>query len=310
MPEKYSEKREAIIRRNKEAIRNYSTVQGDVSKVRGKLDRVEGKVDENIDRLCKANRLYEAFPEKLFSNPSPVLCSLIASGSAVAEGVYAHSEHFKDSFQRIRDETDSLIATTAVADTSGNVTLNVSLSAAKTVALQYPQIGELMRESELPSPLEKRKELESELRKISERLADMYVGAWQTMRDTSKQDRIRQASHSMRDLLSQFLDFLAPTDKVKKAEWYALEPESRKPTQIQRAKYAIMGERSEKMLDEKDLKMIDVLIKDVRKVYKDLSKLSHVREEEISDLAESHMKRCEDVIRNILELRKSFYISS
>lgn len=310
MPKKYSEKREAIIRRNEEAIRNYSAVRGDISKVRGKLDLVEGKIDENIDRLYKANRLYEAFPEKLFLNPSPVLCSLIASGSAVAEGVYAHSEHFKGSFQRIRDETDSLIATTAVVDVSGNTTLNISSSAAKTAAPQYPQIGELMRELELPSPLEKRKELESELRKISKQLADMYVGAWQTMQDTSKQDRIRQSSHSMRDLLSQFLDFLAPTDKVKQAEWYVPEHKSRKPTQTQRAKYAIMGERSEKMFGEKDLKMIDVLIKDVRKAYEDLSRLSHSRKEENSNLAESYMKRCEDIIRGILELRKRFYISS
>lgn len=310
MPEKYSEKREAIIRRNEEAIRNYSAVQGDISKVRGKLDLVEGEIGGNIDRLDKANRLYEAFPEKLFSNLSPVLCSLIASGSAVAEGVYAHSEHFKDSFQRIGDETDSLIATTAVVDASGNTTWNIASSAAKTVALQYPQIGELRGELELPSPLEKRKELESDLRKISERLADMYVGAWQTMRDTSKQDRIRQSAHSMRDLLSQFLDFLAPTDKVKQAEWYVSEHESGKPTQTQRAKYATMGERSEKTFGEEDLKMIDVLIKDVRKAYKDLSRLSHGRKEEIPNLAESYMKRCEDVLRSILELRKRFYISS
>ena len=33
-------------------------------------------------------------------------------------------------------------------------------------------------------------------------------------------------------------------------------------------------------------------------------------EEEISNLAESYMKRCEDVIRSILELRKRFYTSS
>lgn len=292
MPEKYSEKREAIIRKNVKAIKNYSAIHGDISKIRGKLDLIERKIDDNIDRLYKTNRLYEALPEKLFSNPSPVLGSLIASGSAVAEGVYAHSEHFKGSFQRIRNDTDSLIATTAVIDASGNTMLNISSSAVKTVALQDPEIGELIRELELPSPFEKRKDLESELRKISERLADMYVGGWQTMRDTSKQDRIRQSSHSMRDLLSQFLDFLAPTDEVKQAEWYVPEYKSKKPTQKQKAKYAIIGDRSEKMFGEEDLKMIGVLLKDVRKAYKDLSKLSHGRKEEIPNLAESYMKRC------------------
>ena len=75
------------------------------------------------------------------------------------------------------------------------------------------------------------------------------------MRDTSKLDRIRQSAHSMRDLLSQFLGFLAPSDKVKQAEWYVPENKSRTPTQTQRAKYAFMEERSEKMFGEEDLKM-------------------------------------------------------
>jgi hypothetical protein len=316
MPEKSSENREAIIRKNNETIGNYSVVLRDISKARGKFDAIEGKIDENVDRLGKANRVYESLPEELFSKPSPVLHSLIASGSELAGGLYAHSEYFKDHIQKISDETDSLIGTAAVSDISGNTTSNVLISIAKIAVLQDPKIGELIEELELPSPFEKRKDLESDLRKIKKQLADMYVGAWQTIGDTSKQDRFSQAANSMRNLLSQLLDILAPPEKVKKADWYKPELNEetkkirKKPTQRSRAKYAIMGERSKETLDEEDLKMITVLMDDARNAYEFLSNPAHARNEEIFTFTKSYMERCEEVIRSILELRKRFYISS
>ena len=312
MPKNSSEKRGTIIRKTKKAIENYSAVKEEISEERKDLDTIEVTIDENIDKLDKATKLFEALPEEQVSNPSSVLGSFIASGYELAGGACAHSEYFKDSFQRIREETDSLIATTTVGDSSGNIILNVSSFAVKTAALKNPQVKELTRELILPSPFEKRKELESELRKIDECLSNMFWGAWQTLRDTSKQDRHRQASASMRTLLLQFLDFLAPPEEVKKADWY--EPEwdgerkkyRKKPTQGTRVKYAIIGGGSEKTIDEEDLKMINVLMKDTRKVYGDLSKFKSM-EEGFYNLAESYMERCEGVIRSILELRKRFF---
>ena len=312
MPENFSKKREAIIRETKKAIKNYSVVKEEISKERGDLDTIAGTMDENIFTLDKVSKLFEALPEEQVTNPSPVLGSFIDSESELAGSACAHSEHFRDSFQRISNETDLLIGATMVADASGNTIMNVSSFVAKTVAPHYPQIKELMRELELPSPFEKRKELEYELRKIDEGLANMFVGAWQTLRDTSKRDRYRQASSSMRELLSHFLDHLAPPKEVKKADWY--EPEwdkekkkfRKKPTQRARVKYAIIDGRYEKTIDEEDLNQIIALMKDTRKVYDDLSKL-HSREEGFFNLVESHMGRCEEVIRTILELRKRFF---
>ncbi len=312
MPENFSKKRETIIRETKKAIKNYSVVKEEISKERGDLDTIAGTMDENIFTLDKVSKLFEALPEEQVTNPSPVLGSFIDSESELAGSACAHSEHFRDSFQRISNETDLLIGATMVADASGNTIMNVSSFVAKTVASHYPQIKELMSELELPSPFEKRKELEYELRKIDEGLANMFVGAWQTLRDTSNRDRYRQASSSMRELLSHFLDHLAPPKEVKKADWY--EPEwdkekkkfRKKPTQRARVKYAIIDGRYEKTIDEEDLNQIIALMKDTRKVYDDLSKL-HSREEGFFNLVESHMGRCEEVIRTILELRKRFF---
>ena len=308
MPEKSSEKQEAIRREIEETIRNYSVIREDILKVTGKLHNMVGKIDENVDRLGKANRVYKSLPEELFSKPSPVLDSLIASGSELAGGVYAHSEYIKGSIQRIRDESDSLIVTTAVVDASFNTMSNVLISIAKIAVLQDPKIGELIEVLELPSPFEKRKELESDLRKIDERLADMYEGAWQTLMDKSKLDRYRQTAHSMRDVITNLLNLLAPHEEVKRAEWYEQISATNQVTRRQRVKYAIMGGKTEKTIDEKDLEEINNLAKDTNDVYHDLSEF-HSIDAEGEILIESYMDRSVSVIYLILKLRKRFYIS-
>ena len=308
MPEKSSEKQEAIRREIEETIRNYSVIREDILKVTGKLHNMVGKIDENVDRLGKANRVYKSLPEELFSKPSPVLDSLIASGSELAGGVYAHSEYIKGSIQRIRDESDSLIVTTAVVDASFNTMSNVLISIAKIAVLQDPKIGELIEVLELPSPFEKRKELESDLRKIDERLADMYEGAWQTLMDKSKLDRYRQTAHSMRDVITNLLNLLAPHEEVKRAEWYEQISATNQVTRRQRVKYAIMGGKTEKTIDEKDLEEINNLAKDTNDVYHDLSEF-HSIDAEGEILIESYMDRSVSVICLILKLRKRFYIS-
>lgn len=115
MPENSSKKREEIIRETKKAIKNYSEVKGDISKVRGNLDFIEVKLDGSIDKLDKATKLFEALPEEQVSNPSHVLDSFVASGSELARSACAHSEHFKDSFQKFRDETDLLLVSQQVS---------------------------------------------------------------------------------------------------------------------------------------------------------------------------------------------------
>ena|GEM_PF-2963376 len=195
-------------------------------------------------------------------------------------------------------------------DASGNAMLSISSSTAISIIPQYPQIKEVIEDLKLPTPFEKRKQLESELREIDERIANIYVGAWQTINDTSKKDRFRQASHSMKDLLSQFLDLLAPAEKVKNAEWYIPENTSKKPTQRQRARYTIIGVRSEDKMHEEDIEMIENIAVSARNTYNDLSNISHTRDNECYSLAVSYLERCEEVMRSILELRRKFYISS
>lgn len=309
MSEETSEKREDIIKNNYIAVSNYCKVKKDAEKVKGELDNFVIKIDENINRLNKSNKLLESLPQEQLSNPSPELIYLIDSGSEFSESIRNHSDQFKDNSQRIGDEITSLMGSAVVVDASGNAMLSISSSIAISISQEYPQINTVIEDLKLPTPHEKRKQLESELREIDERIAHLYVGAWQTINDTSKKDRFRQASHSMRELLSQFLDLLSPAEEVINSEWYEPEHTSKKPTQRQRAKYAMVGKRSEKMRDE-DIEMIHDIAANARNIYTNLNKISHTRDDECCILAVLCIEQCEEVIRSILELRKKFHISS
>jgi len=306
MQRNISKSRENILIKSEKAKQNYSAAKANLADVRENIDFYETKLDEEIEDLDKGIKIFEAIPDEELLNPSPGLYSAMASGSDIANNMYEHSKYYKNRVEQFGIDISALNASTTVVDASGNSLVDISRFTWKRVIARYPAVADLHRELELPTKHGKRNKLEDELRKIDERFANMFVGAWQTLKDESKQDRWRQASHSMRDLLSQFLDFLAPPDEVRKAEWYSTEHKSSKPTQRQRAKYAIVGKRSETLLNEIDLKMIDVLMNDTRKAYNDLSGIAHARNEEAIDFTESYMERCEEVISAILDLRKRF----
>ena len=300
-----SEKIKPILKNLLKTRENYSEIKNGATQIRVNLDAIESKMDEGIDNLAKTIALYGAISEEQVSNPSPVLDSLNASGSYLSEKALEHSERFKHKFLTYIRTSDSLLATSNVSDASGNVCLDVATATAKIVALSDPEVEELIRDQDLPSPFEKRQELKSELEKINAPLASMFEGAWQTLMDKSKLDRYRQAAHSMRNLITNLLNLLAPHEEVKQAEWYKQISTKNQATRPQRVKYAIMGGKPEKKIDEKDVEEIDNLAKDTDDVYSYLSKF-HSIDIEGEILIESYMNRSVDVICLILKLRKNF----
>jgi hypothetical protein len=285
---------------------NYSETKEGATQIRVNLDAFESKRDEGINKITKAITLYEAISEEQVSNPSSALGSLNTSGSYLSEKALEHSERFKDDFETYIHTSVSLLGTANVSDVSGNVILNVAEATAKIVALRDPEVEEVIRELDLPSPFEKRQELKSELEKINASLASMVEGAWQTLMDESKLDRYRQAADSMRDVITNLLNLLAPHEEVKQAEWYEQIADKNQATRNQRVKYAIMGGKPEIAIDEKDLEEINNLAKDTNDAYHNLSKF-HTIEVEGAILIESYMDRSVDLICLILKLRKIFF---
>lgn len=281
-----------------------------IPQLRENIDTFEAKIVEEMDKLEKAEKLIEALPDSQVSNPSPALDSSLNSGSYLAKSARQHSEYTKNKFFTYLRVNDSLLGTAIVSNTSSAMVLDVAESAANLVAPQYPPIKLVIQEQRLPSPHEKRKQLRFELEILDLRSVATLEGAFQTLRDTSKQDRYRQAAHSMRDLITNLLNLLAPPEEVIKAVWFKPEKNTKGPTRAQRVKYAILGTQSKKVIDDEDLKEIDKLIQDTVNVYHDLSSFHSndvVNDQEISILTESYMNRCVDLIYSLIELRKRFF---
>jgi hypothetical protein len=90
-------------------------------------------------------------------------------------------------------------------------------------------IGHTIDKINEPTAKQRKELLLPKLKVIKPELADKLEGAWQTLYDSSKVDRFRQAATSIRELMSDVLQILAPDKKVKAMPWF--KPETDKENQ-------------------------------------------------------------------------------
>jgi hypothetical protein len=99
-------------------------------------------------------------------------------------------------------------------------------------------------------------DVENALRTLSEPLALSYAQA----RADLESERITWVSvaHEIREVLRQMLDLLAPDERVQKQSWYKQQPDTKGPTQKQRALY-ILRKRNATSSEEDMIKKIDLV---------------------------------------------------
>jgi hypothetical protein len=158
-----------------------------------------------------------------------------------------------------------------------------------------------------PTPLDRRNELLPKLDKFGKGISTKLEGAWQAINDKAKGDRFSQASNSARDMISDLLLILAPDEKVKNCEWFKPETPNGRPSQFQRARYAILGAND--ILDEKQLQPIDELAKSIRDVYEKLNPIVHQRkyENDLQATVENLIDQWQILALELLELRERFF---
>jgi hypothetical protein len=172
---------------------------------------------------------------------------------------------------------------------------------------ERPGLREAVEQAKIPNPIVERDSFARKLETIEPRLRTKFEGVWQTYNDTSKKDRVRQAAHSMREVLSEFLQVLSPDDDVKRAEWWKSETNDGRPSQRQRVKYVIIQDGKKILFSDEDVSLIDVLMNDARNRYEDLNKIAHARNpdaEQRFPLLESYIQNCQTIMTKILELRE------
>lgn len=140
------------------------------------------------------------------------------------------------------------------------------------------------------------------LEQISPDLESKRAGAWQAL-ESGTQDGPAQASHSMRELLSQVLDNLAPSEFVQKAPWYKKPKQEPAVTRAMKIRYAITG--TSDVQSESTLSLINGISEAVNAVYAKLSAESHSRTRLKISKVRMYLFACEAIIGLIATERKS-----
>jgi len=293
-----------------EARENYLWVKNGVSELREGVEEIEKNVDGWLFETDRSLGVYRCVPDEAFETPQACFGSVAASGSFIAGQMVNHSRRFRQEFDEWAVKTP--MGTAIVGNTSAYDMRVVAAGLGKAALQIYrgdKKIEEALEVLKLPSPVEERERVGEKLRSIEERLYEKYEGMWQTLLDETRKDRYRQASHSMREVMSEFLEILAPDEEVKKAKWWKVETKNGKPSQKQRVKYAIIGLQEESGLPDEDINLIENLMIDARNRYKSLNKIAHARDpeaEELFPLLESYIGSCQKIIEDILTLREKY----
>ena len=128
-------------------------------------------------------------------------------------------------------------------------------------------------------------------------------GAWQTFRGES-QDKLSQAMSSMREVLRQLLDLLAPENDILRTPWYSKPLKgSTAVTRKMRIRFALA--RTDLKVSHSTLELIDSLSEVVEKTYHKLSAETHRQSEAINSQVEAYLLASEAVILLLL-VNRSF----
>lgn len=302
---KAKKKKEETQRRFNYIITNYREVRQRIDQSKRQLNETSRELDETINIYNMVNKFYGQIykmPRGSFSQFQEAnMGSLLVSGA----------DNATMAVDRAKEIEKSIPHFSAVVASGSTIALGIA-EITRNMAESSEETRELVAEWNLPTPKENEDTLSPKLREIEQRLETKLNGAWQTLYDRTKDDRFRQSSSSMRELISDTLQVLAPDSKVKETTWFSENDPKRKPTQAERAYYAIVGNNSS--IEQKDVKSAEDLAKNVRKSYEELNKYTHERRghghvppEDLERQLVSVFNQTQIYILEILRMRQKFF---
>ena len=143
--------------------------------------------------------------------------------------------------------------------------------------------------------------IQSHLEAVAPILEQKRSGAWEAL-GSGRPDGCAQAAHSMREVLRQLLDKLAPEEEVKNAPWYKKPDSAVSVTRAMRIHYIISRSGVE---SESSLSFIDDLAQAVDSMYAKLSAESHSNREAKITATRMYLNACEAVIGLIVTYKSS-----
>lgn len=134
--------------------------------------------------------------------------------------------------------------------------------------------------------------IQSFLETVDPELELKRAGAWEAV-GSNRPDGCVQASHSMREVLRQFLAKLAPTEEVVKASWYRKPEDGAPVTRAMRIRYVLAGSD---VVSESTLSLTNDLAAAVHSMYAKLSAESHGSKGATIPATRIYLNACEAVI--------------
>ena len=139
------------------------------------------------------------------------------------------------------------------------------------------------------------------LENIDPELELKRAGAWEAV-ESNRADSRAQASHSMREVLRQLLDKLAPTKEVLKTPWYKKPESGASVTRAMRIRYALAGVSD--VASESTFSLVNDIAAAVDSMYAKLSAESHSNKRATVSATRMYLAACEAVIGLIASQRQ------
>lgn len=302
---KWIEKKSPLVKNLDETIALNEETLRSISAARASINEATTVLKNDQMRLYQIREVYKS---NAYLPDNPVTTSSVAIMTSLSVTGKESARHMASLAGAIKTNTDSFTGSTL---TSGSI---VASMASATVYMADRMIDlepvlpviTAMRESTAQN---RQSELSTKLATIEPRLETKLHGAWQTLNDTSKEDRFSQAANSAREVISDLLIILAPDDKVVLMHGFKPETENGRPSQRQRARYAILG--SNTSLSENDLKPIYDLCDNIRDSYRALNPLSHLRNytDDLQKMTESIIDEAQIYLLKLLVLRGKYFVA-
>ncbi|MCK4799006.1 MAG: hypothetical protein KAT05_16655 [Spirochaetes bacterium] len=300
----YERKKEKIKQNVDVAFEKVTDSEQNLRSLRDSTETSLKQIKGQKERLGKVRSFLNDMPNSPHFTPSietheymDTLGSLMGS---VTQYVSYQNAKINSASQYFKGTYASATVTSGWVDSS----FNMILPLADEISQSYPKMRETLREYIKPTESEIIDDVEHQLKNINPLLADKFREVFKTFSDKN----YMSAAHAMREVLSSLGTELAPKEKVTKMIWYKQDTTTNGPTQHQRIKYAIIGQSSVDIIGEDEIKAIDKLAKEARKIYQKLNPEAHRRTGRWEkENVRQYLLMGQNVIKQILLLRNEFF---
>lgn len=309
--EKLNQKKKNIIQNCNNTKDNLLKSKDNIKKSEEKLNSTLLKIDEQIENIDKTAELIGVAPEKALETQNHILFPLWTSVDANLISGLRYSENLLHKTTTLAEHAYVIDGVSSTSDPTFKSSVTTSYSGNRVILKVYPEVQKHLDTIKIETSHDKREDVENLLKDINEDVSNEFNQVWQTYLSITEKPHIKQAAHSMREVISILLQNLAPDEDVINSDWFEPKKDDGKPTQRQRAKYAILGKTDEGKLTDEDLTPIYDVMNDLRKKYEELNSLVHERSgvdlETLKNLLEPIIKNGQDLIITLFKLRERYY---